>query len=140
MPVEMNQAMRPSLRLRADVPDPETTLLTLLARPAILVLAALFVALGGSSLELGPTESRLALAVTDPLGPYGRVFGYWDPSTWPLAVALGRTWGYFEEAGPTMGAVRWPSAIAAAQGSGMRAQVKSRSRSRQRRLAASNIL
>ena len=29
-------------------------------------------------------------------------------------VALGRIWGYFEEAGPTMGAVRWPSAIAAA--------------------------
>jgi hypothetical protein len=114
MPVEMNQVMRPSLRLRADVPDPETTLITLLVRPAILVLAVLFVAVGGSSLELGPTESRLALAATDPIGPYGRVFGYWDPSTWPGAVALGRIWGYFEEVGPTMGAVRWPSAIAAA--------------------------
>jgi hypothetical protein len=114
MSVEVNQAKRPSLRLRADIPDPQTTLIAVLVRPAILALAALFVVVGGSSLELGPTESRLALAITDPLGPYGRAFGYWDPSTWPLAVALGRFWAFFEEAGPTQGAVRWPSAMAAA--------------------------
>src|SRR4051794_38296693 len=101
MSVEMNPAIRPSLRLRADIPEPEPTRAARLARPSILALAALFVAVGGSSLDLGPSESRLALAASDPLGPYGRSFGYWDPSTWPGAVALSRVWGYFEELGPT---------------------------------------
>lgn len=114
MTVDSTQATRPSLRLRADLPDPGPTRGDRLARPAVLVLAMAFTILGGASLDLGPTEARLGLAVTDPIGPFGRAFGYWDPSTWPASVAIGKVWGFFEETGPTANAVRWPSAIAAA--------------------------
>jgi hypothetical protein len=97
---------------RADFPTARPGWSSRLARPAVLLLAGGFVLVGGGNLELGPVEARVGLASAEPLGPYGRAFGYWDPSTWPLAVALGRVWTYFEETGPTQGAVRWPAAIA----------------------------
>jgi len=114
MPVESTQATRPSLRLRADPPDAGPIPGDGLFRAGVVALAALFVVAGGSGLELGPAEARLGLATTDPIGPYGRSFGFWDPSTWPASVAIGKLWGFFEETGPTLGAVRWPSALAAA--------------------------
>ena len=52
------------------------------------------------------------MASNESIGPYGRVFGYWDPSLWPASVALGKVWGFFEETGATQNAVRWPAAIA----------------------------
>jgi len=114
MPVEPTSAMRPALRLRADVPEPDRDWVAPAARPTVIALAAVFVAFGGSAMELGPGEARLGLASADPVGPFGRVFGYWDPSIWPLPVALGRIWAWFEQLGPTQAAVRWPSAIAGA--------------------------
>lgn len=111
--VEPRAAARPSLKLRADVPETSKLWQTRAARPAVLVLSALFILVGGASLELGPSDARLGLATGEALGPYGRVFGYWDPSLWPASVTLGHVWAYFEEVGPTQGAVRWPSAIAA---------------------------
>ncbi len=113
MPLEPTVSNRPSLRLRADVPDASTDWPSKAARPAVLVLSAVFVLVGGASLELGPLDARLGLATGELPGPFGRVFGYWDPSLWPLPVALGQVWGYFEEVGPTQGVVRWPAAIAA---------------------------
>ncbi|WP_435009796.1 hypothetical protein P12x_001034 [Tundrisphaera lichenicola] len=110
---QLNHAKRPSLRLRADVPELQISWVGRLVRPTILTLAAFFVLVGGSNLDLGPAESRLALALSEPIGPFGRAFGYWDPSTWPASIGLGQIWSFFEEEGPTQGAVRWPSAIAA---------------------------
>ena len=113
MSVEPRAATRPSLKLRADVPTPSTDWPWKAARPAVLVLSALFVLVGGASLELGPADARLGLASGETLGPYGRVFGYWDPSLWPASATLGQLWAYFEEVGPSQGVVRWPAAIAA---------------------------
>jgi hypothetical protein len=112
MSVEPSTAKRPALRLRADVPVAQPDWLSALARPTVLALGALFVIFGGASLELGPSDARLGLASGELPGPFGRVFGYWDPSIWPLSVTLGRIWAFFEEVGPSQGVVRWPSAIA----------------------------
>ncbi len=126
MPVEPVPATRP-LRLRADLPevaayDSASTSVEVggdsrwfdrVGRPSVVALAAFFVLLGAANLDLSATEARLGLAVGDALGPLGRVVGYWDPSVWPLPVALGKAWGFFEEEGPTQNAIRWPAAIAA---------------------------
>jgi hypothetical protein len=112
MSVEPSATTRPALRLRADVPTSKPDRLSILARPAVIALGLIFVVFGGASLELGPTDARLGLASGELSGPYGRVFGYWDPSIWPLPVTLGRIWAYFEEVGPSQGVVRWPSVIA----------------------------
>ena len=114
MSLEPTVASRPSLRLRADIPTRSTDWLSLAARPTVLAIALVFVIFGAAGLELGPSDARLGLASGELSGPYGRVFGYWDPSIWPASVTLGRIWAYFEEAGPSQGVVRWPSAIAGA--------------------------
>ncbi len=112
MPGDSTAAMRPSVRLRADLPESLNAWPSVSTRPAVLALAVGFVLFGASSLELGPGDARLGMASAEPVGPFGRVFGYWDPSLWPLSVAFGRVWAYFEEVGPTQNVVRWPAAIA----------------------------
>ena len=112
MSLEPTAATRPTLRLRADVPEPEGDRLSKAARPVVLALAVLFVLIGGAGQELGPLDARLGMASGEALGPYGRVFGYWDPSLWPASVAFGKVWAFFEEVGPTQNVVRWPAAIA----------------------------
>ncbi len=126
MPVEPVPAVRPPLRLRADLPDESDSASTLsligasgdsrwfdrVGRPAVVALAAFFVLLGGANCDLGATEARLGLATGDALGPIGRVVGYWDPSVWPLPVAIGQLAGWFEEEGATQNAIRWPAALA----------------------------
>ena len=112
MPVEPTAATRPSLiRLRADIPEPSRDWGTVVARTAVIAVAALFILIGGASLELGPADAKVGLASGELLGPYGRVFGYWDPSLWPVSVGLGWIMAYFEEVGPSQGVVRWPSAV-----------------------------
>jgi hypothetical protein len=77
----------------------------------MIALAVGFVLIGGGSLELGAIESRLGIALWAGAGPLGQVYGGWDPSLWPLPVALGRIWvigGGITSAA----AVRWPAAIA----------------------------
>ena len=129
MPHESVPSVRPSLRLRADLADNSLDLASgvpsslqsfvgdsrwfdRVGRPAVVVLAAFFVALGGANLDLNPAEARLGLAINDALGPFGRVVGYWNPSVWPLPVAIGQFAGWFEDDGPTQNSVRWPAAIA----------------------------
>ncbi len=77
-----------------------------------MALAAFFVLLGAANFDLNATEARLGLAIGDGLGPLGRVVGYWDPSVWPLPVALGQLAGWFEDEGATQNAIRWPAALA----------------------------
>jgi len=73
-----------------------------------------FVLLGGGSLELGEVEARLGLAAGEPLGPFGQVFGGYDPSLAPGRVAISRLWVLLEGGASSLAAIRWPSAIAAA--------------------------
>ncbi len=63
MPVESPSVARSSKNLRADLPEVSETWISLVARPAALALAVLFVILGGAGMELGPIESRVGLAV-----------------------------------------------------------------------------
>src|SRR5947209_19838987 len=58
----------------------------------VIALAIGFVLIGGGSLNLGPIESRLGIAAGEPFGPFGRVYGGWEPSLWPAQVALSRVW------------------------------------------------
>jgi hypothetical protein len=114
MPADSTSVLRPTLRLRADLPDRPDAWPSPTTRPVVLALAAGFVLFGAASLDLAPAEARLGMASGEGVSPYGRVFGYWDPSLWPLSVAFGQVWSYFEELGPTQNVVRWPAAIAGA--------------------------
>ncbi len=128
MPVESVPAVRPPLRLRADLPDDpfdsaaspalieggisEGRWFDRVGRPMVVALAGFFVLLGGANLDLNATDARLGLATDEALGPIGRVAGFWDPSVWPIPVAWGHLAGWFEDSGPTQNAIRWPAAIA----------------------------
>ena len=68
--------------------------------------------IGGGKLDLGPIESRLGLAAGEPFGPFGQVFGGWEPSLWPAQVAPSSLWAWGEGGTPTSASVRWPAAIA----------------------------
>ena len=112
MPADSTTALRPILHLRADVPAPLQPAAWKSTRLAVVALGAVFVLWGASAVELGPDEAKLGLASGESLGPFGKAFGYWDPSIWPASVALGHAWAWFEERGPSQDAIRWLSAIA----------------------------
>lgn len=102
---------RRARRHRADLAGPGR-MPGYLAASAVAWLALGFVVVGGGGLELGRTEARLGLAIDTGIGPFGQVFGGWEPSVWPLPLALGRAWavGFGDE--PANGPVRWPAALA----------------------------
>ena len=114
MSVESSLVARPSRKLRADLPEPSETWTSVAARPVVIALAAGFVLLGGAALELGPIEAKVGMAIGEPIGPFGRLFGYWEPSVWPGSVAVSQAWAWFQEKGPNHHTVRWPAALAAA--------------------------
>lgn len=72
-----------------------------------------FVLIGGGSMELSDAEARLGLAASDSMGPVGQVFGGYDPSLAPARVAISQLWAMAEGGIPSVGAIRWPAAIAA---------------------------
>jgi hypothetical protein len=78
----------------------------------LIAMAAGFVLAGGASLDLGPIESRLGIAAGEAIGPFGQLYGGWEPSLWPAPVAISRVWALVEGGAPTSGSVRWPAAIA----------------------------
>ncbi len=110
---QVSLADRPSLRLRADIPDdaPARTR-TLGLVGAFVVMAIGFVVIGAGNLELGPDESKLGLSAVEPLGAFGQAFGGWRPEVWVGTVLPSRVWqvvsGMWDQA-----IVRWPGAIAA---------------------------
>ena len=129
MPVDSVPAVRPPLRLRADLAedagdyalsstlarfgfDDEGRWFDRIGRPLVVALAGFFVILGAARADLNANEARLGLAIGDSFGPLGRVMGYFDPSVWPIPLALGQVWGGFEEEGATQNALRWPVALA----------------------------
>jgi hypothetical protein len=78
----------------------------------MIALAVGFVLIGGGGLDPGDIESRLGLALWAGAGPLGQVYGGWDPSLWPLPLALGRIWAFGAGGVPSAAGVRWPAAIA----------------------------
>jgi hypothetical protein len=75
-------------------------------------LGAVFVLVGGANLDVGPVEARLGLAAGEGLGPFGQVYGGYEPSLWIGQVVLSQVWAWGEGGTPSSASVRWPSAIA----------------------------
>ena len=107
---------RPSAFLRPDRnrdPAHSTEFWTQPRRVAVLAMvAAFFVVLFGGSLDLGESESRLGLAAQESLGPFGQVFGGWDPSIWVGQLIPSLAWAWGEGFMPTIASIRWPAVIA----------------------------
>ena len=103
---------RPGARLRADQPVSWNVFPSWLW-PVLswVVLAGGFVLMGGGNLDLSEVEARVGIASGEPLGPLGRVSGGWEPSVWPLPVALSKVWAWGEGGSATAASVRWPAAI-----------------------------
>ncbi|MEJ7639124.1 MAG: hypothetical protein WKF75_14410 [Singulisphaera sp.] len=112
MSVEPVPATRSLVRLRADRPEQDWIAPSSLARVAFVALASGFVLVSGGDLDPGEIESRLGLAAGAGIGPFGQVFGGWEPSLWPARVAPSVLWSWAEGGMPTTAALRWPSAIA----------------------------
>lgn len=110
--------LRPSATLRPDPAERGTLVRIAWAWDfphrllALAVMAAGFVLVGGGNLDPGPVESRLGLASGERLGPFGQVFGNWDPSIWPGQLVPSLVWAWGEGGIPTAASVRWPAAIA----------------------------
>lgn len=108
-----------AVRVRLDVPEseaesePESEPPPWRAPLILVALAAGFVLVGASGLELGSEEGRLGLAVGEAIGPLGQAFGGWDASLWPGRVLPAQLWALTEDWPPMASSVRWPSAIAA---------------------------
>ncbi len=95
--------------------DPNGTAATIHPGIAVLlwaVLAGGFVLIGGGNLDPGPDDVRLGLAAGEGLGPFGQVYGGWDPSLWPVRVLASQVWAWGEGGTPTTASIRWPVAIA----------------------------
>jgi len=109
---------RPSTTLRPDRSERSTLFVVRWAwdfPQRLLCLALLgtaFVLFGGGKLDPGPIESRLGLAAAERLGPFGQVFGSWDPSVWVGQLVPSLLWAWGEGGMPTSASVRWPAAIA----------------------------
>jgi hypothetical protein len=80
---------------------------------AWVALAGGLVLVGGGNLDLGSAAARQGLAASEALGPFGRVYGGWDPSLWPGRMLVSRLWAWGEGGRATAASVRWPDAIAA---------------------------
>jgi len=106
-------------RLRADSiqnPSPTTSAgpgLSLGWSALALGLLSLFVLIGAGNLDLNSQEARLGLAVAEPIGPLGQVYGAYDPKLLFGRVFASQAWAYFHGGAPTAAALRWPAAIAA---------------------------
>ena len=112
MPVEPLSATSPTRYLRADLIDPEPSGSRALTWAAWMVIAGGFALLYAGSLELNEAESRLGLALGARPGPFGQVFGAWDPAIWPGQVAAGRLWAWADGGHSPANALRWSAALA----------------------------
>jgi hypothetical protein len=75
-------------------------------------MAGLFVLVGGGSLDVAPSEARLGLAAGEGLGPFGQVYGGYEPALWVGQVVPSQIWAWGEGGTPSAASVRWPAAIA----------------------------
>ena len=118
MSAEPAAAARPNHRVRADQPAQGLALSSASARraaPWLIVagLAGAFVLTGAGNLDLGPAEARVGLSAAEPLGPFGQMYGGWEPGIWPGQVGPCALWAWGEGGNyPTAASVRWPAAIA----------------------------
>lgn len=80
---------------------------------AFLAMACWFVLLCGGNLDPNASEAKLGMAASEGIGPYGQVYGNWDPSLWPAQLMTSQLWARGEGGRGSTAAIRWPSAIAA---------------------------
>ncbi len=105
--------------VRADCPAPALSSLPseLCTWLVLAVLAVLFVAIGAVSLDVDRQDARLGLAAGERVGPMGQILGYWAPDLWPAQVIPSQVLFRLSSGGrPTLGAVRWPAAVASILG------------------------
>jgi hypothetical protein len=112
MSAEPVTSVRPQKILRSDGPAARLPIRSFWPWVVLVILGGGFVLVGGASLDLGATESRVGLSVGERLGPFGQLYGGWKPGVWPGQVAPAMLWARVEGGIPTPGSVRWPSAIA----------------------------
>ncbi len=113
MSVDLSPVSTPSRQFRLDprrpaLALPERTWAVL----AWIALASGFVLIGGGNLDPGPIEARLGLAAGEAVGPFGQVYGGWDPALWPAQVVASHVWAWGYGGRPVPAAIRWPAAIA----------------------------
>ena len=103
-------------RHRADVPgSPLVPDVRRLAAVASALIVAAFTLPNAGSHDLGPAEARLGMAAGDRVGPFGLVFGAWEPALLPGRVLPCQLWAWgYGGVAATAAAVRWPLAIASA--------------------------
>jgi hypothetical protein len=112
MPASLASVASPLRRLRIDPTAPALEPRRLRAAAAVVALAAGFVLLGGGNLDVGHVEARLGLAAREGLGPFGQVYGGWEPGLWAAQVLTSEAWAWGEGGTPSAASVRWPSALA----------------------------
>lgn len=80
---------------------------------SFLLLAGWFVLLCGGNLDPDAAEAKLGMAASEGIGPYGQLYGSWEPSLWPAQVVTSQIWAWGEGGRGSSASVRWPAAVAA---------------------------
>ena len=117
MSIETAPQPASAFQLRHDpAPTPRVTAEPISGRlnAALCVLLASIFVLYAGTIDPDPSEARLGLAAGETIGPLGQAFGGWDPSLWPGRVIPTQLWARAEANRGSVGAIRWPAAIAAA--------------------------
>ena len=108
------EAPAPSRRLHAHAKDNTPGRLASLLFPVLVVLASIvFPIFGGGNIEPGPKEGKLGMTAWGKLGPYGEVYGGWEPSLLPGKVLPTKVWSLLVGGAPTDASLRWPLVVAA---------------------------
>ncbi len=76
-------------------------------------IAITFVIYAGNAASPGDAEARLGMAAGESFAPMGQVFGGWDAALAPGQVWISQAWAAVAGLGDGVGAIRWPSLLAA---------------------------
>ncbi|WP_169976916.1 hypothetical protein [Tautonia rosea] len=110
------EIIAPPRRHRADQPTESSPFQGVrLTTTLVVAIITVFTLLGAGRLDLGPLEARLGMASGERIGPFGLVYGAWEPGLLPARLVPSQLWAWFYGGvTATAASVRWPEAIAAA--------------------------